>query len=320
MPYFYDKYNILTNKLRLGEIVQPKILSKISNDKAIVNINGYKTILQSSSLNEIDDNTKFLVTNFNSKEKTIILKMLKIPDEDLKLKEYIYTKLLKFKLPVNNFTFKLAEILYENYGEISYNIISNSLRYLKYSNDPDLIFALLKLNLNEDLLIKILKIFQNSDKLFLNLKNIIKTDNNIKKLNKNLKALLQSDDKEIKTIGLKLRLYNILNYTNDAEFIFLFPFLWEREIYLIKIKYKEKSIDKKIIFLNIEVPVSNSFVIFRLKYIENEKLEIRIESEDKEIMSLIKENIKELLEKIKKVMRIEIEIIWGEKKDLDIYI
>jgi len=347
MIFFQSKYNILKQKVAPGEIINTRIIKKLSPNKAVAQIKGYNVIIEGESLPLENSEVSFVISGFNNQKRIITMKMLKPPVHkfnEFKLNEFIVNQLLKYKLPVNSFTIQLGYMLYKKYGKINQQHIEKLIQYLKFNNDVDLIFALFNLKLDESVIIKILRILSNistliidiAPKFFKTFEKNKKSDNKSNEILKNLRyninkgefinALLKFNN-ESKNFGILLELYKVINFYSADEFAFFFPLYIDNKIYPVKIKYrKQNSIEagEDILYLKIEVFLNEGKVVYFLNFInENNILNIRIKSENTDIEKRIRDNISQLVENIQKIKNIKVNIFKKEERvynNLDLYI
>ena len=76
MIEFINKYNILKKNLNVGEIVNSRIIKRITPNKAIADIKGYHVIVKSDFPLIENSNLSFLIFGFNEQDKIILLKQL----------------------------------------------------------------------------------------------------------------------------------------------------------------------------------------------------------------------------------------------------
>lgn len=349
MIYFQNKYDILKQRVSQGEIINTRIIKKLTSNKAIAQIKGYNVVIEGESLPSENSEVLFVISGFNNQKKVITMKMLKLPAgkfNETKFNEYIINQLLKYKLPVNSSTIQLSYMLYEKYGEINQKYITEMVQYLKFTDDIDLIFSLFELKFNNEVIKNLLLYFKqlpgliinNYHEFFKSFEKNKKSDNIkdeiLEKLRCNIKSdkifnvLLKFNNKLTRT-GILIYLYRILNFYSADDFTLFLPISIKGKPYGIKIRYKKyfsKITKNNIIFLKIEIFGKKGKVTFFLKLIENKNLEIRIKSDNKKMEEKIINNIAKLKQNLGMFRKLDINIIFISNKkekgnyNLDLYI
>ncbi len=318
---FINKYEILKQRLKVGEIIRPTLIKKISSKRAIVSIDGYRVVIEENEINNNFINNKFVILGFNNKEKVILLKKI---NNNILFNEgyhipYFKEFLLKNNLPVNSSNLLLAKLLYTRYNSIDINILRNLIQLTHILNTPELIFYLYEITKDYKILENFLQAYKNFLIYFKSINKKIEDSDKSSRLlyisKKNVKSffkLIFNNNKwsDLLKFNKDFKLYFlhlfILNYSDGINI----PFLNYINNHFNYIRIKK---EKENYFIKLEFNIDNSKLFVNLFYNMN-SLDLKILSEKKELVLKIEEKLKELEEKLKKIIRLDkIEVEYIDK-------
>lgn len=344
-----NKYNFLKKRLVVGEVVQSKVIKKITNDRAVANIKGYDVVVKSDM--ELIENTRhnFYISGFNEKEKTIILKSVNNKTTKSLQKEYnqliIYIKnfLTQNKIPVNEQTIQIAEFLYLKDRNINIKVLNYIYNHLKYFQDIPLLYHLFHLSLDHKNLLLLLERFQLSlknkkqnitkekNKITDNLDDVKRfifnerNEDNIKKL----KSLLKNNNiindllQLKKDNNLNLFLYPLIQNTkNSLGFILLFSIKDEYHPVQFNMNFNEDIISLRLNFCINENKLNYHFLF----YLNESKSILSIFSNNNNLIKIINQELEDFKKIIMSKISDNVEIfvkrdmLYNNNKELDIYI
>jgi len=348
MIIFNNKYDLLKKHISKGEVVNTKIVKKISANRAIANVKGYNVVIKGDKLPAENERASFYIKDFNQKEQTIILKSITMPQASLlneKLYRFISLQLKKYNLPINLKTIRIALLAYEHFGDVNKELLNKLIALLKFNNDPEFVFSIYRLNMPEKIMTQILNNFNSFFSILYGLsydtiKHIKKNrvsdnliDDKIKKVwynnsENSIDVLLKSDNSEVRKKAVEWKFFNLLNYNDKNNYIRIIPLLLNSNLIPIKVYYKkakDKESGQKIIFFRLDVPIDNNKIIYSIEVLQNNFMSIRIVSDSNEMIYQIKNEINSLQERLSKISRMPVSITiedYNEEKnlDLDVYI
>ncbi len=330
-----NKYELLKNKLNVGDIVKPKIVKNISQNKSIATIKGYNVVVENDNTAE-NNNSEFVVLGFNDKEKLVLLKKIIrnnfTQNQNL---DFIVELLRKKNIPVNGITLNIGDLLYRKFGEINDNLFMRILKYAKELNVPEFILFLINSGLDDSDIKSYLNKYK-SLLMFLNLTNkkIDKPD----KKNRGSFIFSNFDDiLELLKSGkiIDKNFFNaLLKQNSDFELYLLHLFLANAEFdgsnrvfFSVNndkeevLKFKARK-DKKYFYIKIEYSFGGENVILKLLYDFN-RLHIKVESFSKFIINLAKKEKENILYNLKKIIKdvsFDIDLLGEKTQNFDIYI
>lgn len=347
-----NKFNLLKNKLNVGEVVNSKIVKKIAPNKAVANIKGYDVIVKSNSHLIENSNFSFFVSGFNEKDKFILLKYINknnlrnnLINNTIKLNNYITNFLKKNHLPVNHSTIEIAHYLYLKDFIINKNKLQFILKNLKFFNDISLLYKFYMLQANNQNMLNILNFFhlflkkkaetfrkeknKSTDNDISLLKDFKFSDNkeeNIKKLKLlfNNKKLVHDLIQFNKNDNLPLLIYPLLiNSSNECSYLLFFVYNKKYYPFKFNINFNDELIQFKLNFLFEEIKINYHFIY----YFKEFKSMIIIDTNNNNLKAIMGKNLKILNEKLNKILKGKVDIfIKGNSLDfknidnLDIYV
>ncbi len=330
-----NKYDFLRNKLAVGEIVKPRLIKRISNNKAVANIKGYNVVIKNENLNAESSDTSFVILGFNDKEKLILLKkqiMSNIKYNEPNL-NFIMELLKSKNIPVNSITINIANLLYQQFNSINKEMLFQILHLSKILNVPDFILFLLNSGISQDTIKYFLQRYKNgllllnlfnkkkyiSDKnkkvnfVFDNFDDILELLKGNQITNKSLfNALLNIED--LSLFMLHLLLLNLGKEKNQIFFSFK-----DKEEETVRFNVKK---EKNNWVIKIDYMINNENVVLKLYYNLME-LNITVETMNKTIFNFFKAEKENLLQKLKKYIKnvsLEINGLKYKKNNFDIYV
>ncbi len=351
MIKFINKYDLLKRSLNIGEVINSKIVKKITSSKAIADIKGFHVIVKSDLPLIENSSLSFLISGFNAKDKIILLKQLNRSDNKnvfnklINLDNYVKKYLKQHKIPVNESTMRIAHYLYLKDKNISQDKLDFIFKYLKYFSDISLLYNLYKFNLDNKNLMVLLTLFQsfikksqmsfrkekdeNTDNNDILKKNILNGDkveflSHLKHLsnNKNLfNDLLQLNKNDY----LPFYIYPLLvNSDSEIGYIFYLPYKNSNNLMKLNINFLDDVISFKLDFNFEETRINYNFFYFK----KEARSLLIIDSNNLAVKQQIFSDLKKIKKRLTKLMHGELEILVKSdillknqyKENLDVYI
>lgn len=160
-----DKYDILRTRLVPGEKFDSQVIKKLNDHRSVISIKGHPVVVESDTPLSENRTLSFLVSGFNDKGKTVLLKMLSgnphfnkgriFPDSS----GYIPLFLQKNRLPFNKVTSEIASYLLLKENDLDKEKLLFIYKYWKKMADTPLLYKMYHFRLTSEQISLLLQLF-----------------------------------------------------------------------------------------------------------------------------------------------------------------